>query len=300
MILQGLKRAPFNSTMMGALRGAADYYGLGVSDGWLYGASGHAFVINIHRELCPSGPYCYDRGPIYDLLRNVGLDVTCLGFHHEGSPPDAREEAERLLRNALDRGAPCFLVNMEFQLITGYDDTGFLTAQPWEGHDFPPAHLTFGSWSELGDGIHMDFHIVDRCAPASPSEAAVAAIRYGIGVWHTPPASPETAYAMGADAYRVWADAVRAGHGSSHGNWWNATVWAECRARAADFLREAAPVLLSPSTAEVAAAEYAEVAVLLERCGDKEMPADDKVGALDRAAEIEGAAVARLEAMLAG
>jgi hypothetical protein len=34
--------------------------------------------------------------------------------------------------------------------------------------------------------------------------------------------------------------ALRAGHGAGHGAWLNATVWSECRARAADFFEEIA------------------------------------------------------------
>ena len=49
----------------------------------------------------------------------------------------------------MDEDSPCSLLNMENQLITGYDDTGFDTAQPWCPHnkDFPPRRLSSGTWT---------------------------------------------------------------------------------------------------------------------------------------------------------
>lgn len=33
---------------MGCLKGCLDYLGIGISEAWLYGGTGHAFVINLH------------------------------------------------------------------------------------------------------------------------------------------------------------------------------------------------------------------------------------------------------------
>lgn len=46
--LANLKQPPLNTTMMGVLKSAADYHGLGLSEPMIYGLSGHAFLINIH------------------------------------------------------------------------------------------------------------------------------------------------------------------------------------------------------------------------------------------------------------
>ena len=131
MVIEELCVPGFNTTLMGVVRGVASYYGLRASDAVLYGGSGHAFVINIHKELCPSGPYCWDPARFVGLLRNLGLERTDHGFFGAGSSPSARAAVEEVLRGELDRGMPCALLNMEDQLITGYDDTGFLTTQPW-------------------------------------------------------------------------------------------------------------------------------------------------------------------------
>ena len=57
--LMNLKQPPLNTTMTGVLKGVSDYHGLNLSEPMIYGLSGHAFLINIHVQLCPSGPYCW-------------------------------------------------------------------------------------------------------------------------------------------------------------------------------------------------------------------------------------------------
>jgi hypothetical protein len=297
MKLDTLRQSPFNCTYMGALRGACDHYGIGVTDAFLYGASGHAFVMNIHRLLCPSGPYCFNRDPINRLLENLGLRTTELGFYHSGSTTEERVAVDARIRDALDRGAACYLVNMEFQLITGYDETGFLTAQPWPGMDFPQAHMTFGSWAELGDEVHMDFDILDRCQAAPRPEAVRAGLGYAVDLWRNPRAHTSQDYGIGGEAYSNWISAIHAGHGSSHGNWWNGTVWAECRTQAAAFFREIAGLL--PDDAPGLADDYSTVADLLERCSSKELPDDEKIGLLEDASRREAAATDRIERALA-
>jgi hypothetical protein len=41
---------------LGAVKGCLNYLGIEMSDAWLYGGTGHAFVLNVHEGLCPSGP----------------------------------------------------------------------------------------------------------------------------------------------------------------------------------------------------------------------------------------------------
>ncbi|MCD4657400.1 MAG: hypothetical protein K8S87_07625 [Planctomycetes bacterium] len=49
--LEGLIWKPFWTTHIGCIKGCLNYLGLNISDGWLFGATGHAFVINIHEVL---------------------------------------------------------------------------------------------------------------------------------------------------------------------------------------------------------------------------------------------------------
>lgn len=45
--LEYLRWKPHNVTHLGCIKGCLNYLGVEVSDPWLYGATGHAFIINI-------------------------------------------------------------------------------------------------------------------------------------------------------------------------------------------------------------------------------------------------------------
>ena len=74
-MLDNLRQPPLNTTQMGVLRGLADYFGLDVSTATLFGGTGHAFVINIHEAMCPSGPYLWHPGRFNQLVRNIGIET---------------------------------------------------------------------------------------------------------------------------------------------------------------------------------------------------------------------------------
>ena len=45
--LENLRWRPMNVTHLGCIKGCLNYLGLDVTNAWLYGASGHAFIINM-------------------------------------------------------------------------------------------------------------------------------------------------------------------------------------------------------------------------------------------------------------
>jgi hypothetical protein len=295
-MLLSAKVPPFNSTLMGMVRGVADFYGIKLSDPMLYGASGHAFMINIHETLCPSGPYCWKREHFYALLPNLGLSMKDEGFVGGDVTAEKRAATDSLLRKHLDSQNPCGLVNMEYQLIWGYDETGFLTSQPWAPHnDFPPKHLTFGTWDEFGKEIHVNFFTFRKTKPAAMRDMVLAGLRHGLDIHANPAKHTSAPYATGAAAYDAFIAAVKAGHGGDHGNWWNATVWAECRDMAGKFLREIAPSF-APVKAELEALgdDYLFISAMLGKASDKAVAAEPKIALLEQARAREVAAIAKL------
>lgn len=301
MQLSALHQPPFNSTLFGVIRGVAAYYGLPYTDAFLYGASGHAFLMNIHTTICPSGPYCWNMEPFGPLLANLGLVMTDLGFYHAGSTPAERAALEARLKAKLDAGQPCSLLNMEHQLITGYDDTGFLAAKPWPGMDFPPAHLTFGSWTEIASDCHITFFAFTRCAPVADITAVAAGLRYGADLYQHPERHSGGDYAVGAGAYRNWISALESGQNvDSHGNWWNATVWSECRQYAAAFLDEVVAAYPAvATTAHALAADYRAISAAIRQVGDKDTANASKVALLQAAAVTEASCAAQLDDLAA-
>ena len=82
------------------------------------------------------------------------------------------------------------------------------------------------------------------------------------------------------------------------GNWWNALVWAECRARAADYLQgrsdDDAPEPLGNGAARRLAARYRSVSELLNRAADKSASTDDKRRLIAEARAVEVSCIDRI------
>ena len=294
-----LHQPPHNTSLMGVVEGAARHFGLDHGTPWLYGASGHAFLINVHEQLCPSSPYVWRADGFTTLLGNLGLRMVDHGYVDTNTNAAARGEVEQAVRAALDAGHPASVCNMDHQLIAGYDDTGFLLTQPW-GPEVPvtPPHLSFGTWAEMGDEIHMNFFTWEPIAPAEELKAVLDSFAYAVDLHRGPDRYSFPAYGIGPDAFASW-QAALAEHGTSHGAWWNATVWTECRTMAARYLEAVVEHL--PDLAEdvrALADRYYEIAAALGRLTDKALPPAEQHAALERAAGIEAAAVARMARVL--
>ena len=302
MKLENLSQGRLNTTMMGVVKAVLDYYHLDSSEAWAFGGSGHAFLINIHEQICPSGPYCWKYDGCQKLLRNLGLEMTDLGFFHGKSTPEERAALELKLKQSLDAGIPCSLVNMEHQVVSGYDDKVFFTAQPWGDScgGFPPATLTFGTWPELKDEVHGTFFAFRKLTPAGDRTIVRDSLRYALDLFGHPEKHSFEHYGIGPNAYDNWIPAVAAGHGSSHGNWWNATVWSECRAMASGYFSEIgqkfAPVA---GQARELSDAYRAIADLLSKAADKEMEPVGKSDILSQAKDKEGRAIQQIETLLA-
>jgi hypothetical protein len=286
---------------MGVVKAVLDYYHLDSSEAWAFGGSGHAFLINIHEHICPSGPYCWKYDGFQRLLRNLGLEMTDLGFFHKGSTPEERAAVELKLKQSLDAGIPCSLANMEHQVISGYDDKAFFTAQPWGDccGGFPPATLTFGTWPELKDETHVNFFTFGKLAPADDKTIVRDSLRYALDLFRCPEKHGFEHYGIGPSAYENWTRAV-AEHGSSHGNCWNGTVWSECRAMASGYFSEVGQKFqpVAGQTRELSNA-YREIADLLSKAADKEMEPAGKVALIADAKDKETRAITQIESLLA-
>lgn len=299
MTLKNLNQSSLNTTFMGVARGVLDYYGIAMSDSTLFGASGHGFAINIHDELCPSGPYCWNREPIQAMLRNIGIEMDSLGYFGKSSTADERMHVEGLLKIHLDSGHPCALLNLEYQLITGYGETSFHAAQPWPPNDFPPKTLTFTTWPELGDGIHMEFVTFTPVRPEPPKKILEDSLKYAVNAWRDPSAHTYKPYGFGPDAYDNWCAAIAAGFGSTHGNWWNGTVWSECRNHLRGYFSENSEVLGADDLALILSGLYGSIGGLLAEAADRNLAPELQIEKLNHAKTLDDEAVRRIEDYLA-
>ena len=298
MKLEKLSQAPLNTTFMGVIRGVFNYYGIAASDSILFGASGHGFAINIHTELCPSGPYCWNNQPVMDLLQNLGVRMDSLGYFSAECSLEVRRHVEGLIRMHLEGGHPCSLMNLENQLIYGFDENGFLVAQPWPGMDFPPKSLAFGTWHEMGDEIHVEFYSFMPTSRINLDSAIEQSLRYAVRVWRGPELQTSGPYGFGPDAYENWRNAIQAGFGTTHGNWWNGTVWSECRRYLAGYFQEVGLRLVEPRLGEDLSKNFATIADLLAKVAEKDRATEDQIEKLHIAQATEETSIARIESYL--
>ncbi len=302
MRLKNLSQPPYQTTLLGVVKGALDYHGIRLTDAAAFGGSGHAFLINVHEEVCPSGPYCWKHDEFWPLVRNLGLDVEDLGFFTADSSPAERAAVESKLLAALDAGLPCAVQNMENQLIAGHEDGGFLLLRPWEcAPEVTPAALSFGTWAEFGNEVHASFFILRKTAPAPADKTLRDSLRWACDLFFKPENYGFERYGVGPRAYDNWARAVEKGLGGSHGNWWNAEVWSESRAMASAWFHALAETE-RPTRAELArllSGDYADIAELLKSIGDKTMPVPEKVATIAELKARELRAVGHIQTYLA-
>jgi len=299
--LENLRQPPFNTCLVGVVKGALDYYGSSVSAAAVFGGSGHAFMMNVHEQLCPSGPYCWKYAEFYPLVCNLGLEMMEIGFCHDGSTLEERAAVEQKVREHLDQGHPCAVGNMDNQLICGYDDNRLLMVQPWGTCcDTTPSGLTYGTWQEFGKEIHASFWTLGKAPVADETKVIRDSLSYAIGLHRNPREHSPEKYATGSEAYDNWVKAVETGHGASHGSWWNAKVWSECRAMAGAWFEELAQRHGNvASQARELGSAYKEIAARLEKAGNKEMDPAEKVRIVREAMSLEQEAVGRVAEFLA-
>ena len=295
-----LVQPPYDTSLVGVVKGALDYYGVDTTPAESFALSGHAFAINIHEELCPSGPYCWDQDRLRDLLPNLGIRMVELGMVMPTAGTADRERLAERVRSEMDDGNVCSVLNLDHQLVVGYDDTGFELALPWgEGVvDSTPTRLTFGTWQEFVNGPPVAFFRFDPTPRRPASTATKSVLDFAVDIWRSPEQFAESPYGTGDLAYQNWLLGIDAGHGESHGNWWNAVVWGECRERAGDYFQALAaaefPGAIDQRKARDLAVDYRTLSRLLYRASDKTASVADKRRFVEQARDLDAACVERI------
>ena len=262
--LDALRWNPSWVSHLGCVYGCLDYLGVEISRPWLYGGTGHAFVINIHEVVCPSGPTAWNYGKLlFELPSNLGYRVSGVYARKDDSPDFSakQEEAWSHIRASLDNAIPCYgweLNVPEFYTIHGYDDVGYYYSGP--GCDDGEGPMP---WQEVGSspiGV-LEMYSVQPCPPAADPKVVKDAFSFALQHARNPEEWIFPAYRSGPQAFDRWADALERGVAIRFGHGYNAAVWTECRQNAVAFLKEAKERLSSNthSLFEEAIACYAAV-----------------------------------------
>jgi hypothetical protein len=173
------------------------------------------------------------------------------------------------------------------------------TARPWPNMEFPPGRLTFGTWAELGDEVHVTFFAYQMIDPLDEEQVIRGSLRYALDLCDRPERHQEPGYSVGAAAYAAWISGVSSGHGSTHGNWWNSMVWSECREKAGEYFDEIGPRHpgMVPAAAELAS-DYRLIAAALREAGLSETPDARRLSLLAGARDREAGCILRIRETL--
>ncbi len=230
---------PLWTSYIQCLKAVADYLELGHSTAWIFGASGHGFIMNLHPELCPSGPTAFVHTPIDVLAQNLGFSL--LGTEFSKANPDFRtkqKQAFDMVRLAIENEMPTFAWELdvpEYCMIYGTDAENYLfydlkgkpMKKPWE---------TLGE-SEIGmvsiKSANPEGKKADIIKTLKDSFAFALEFSKGNKEWVFP------GYHSGLKAYTAWIDALQEGKANHFGLGYNSQVWAEGKSHACEFLREA-------------------------------------------------------------
>ncbi|MCK5065629.1 MAG: hypothetical protein KAQ97_10120 [Candidatus Fermentibacteraceae bacterium] len=237
--LEDLKWTPMWTTHIGCMHGCAEYLGINVSPAWISGSTGHAFIINIHDILCPSGPTAWKTEMLFDLSPNFGLKQECVfGWRGDEDLKDLQKKSWDFARKAIDEGKPCFgweLEVPEFYVIQGYDEKGYLYSGPLcdEGKGTKP-------WNELGDsdiGL-IEVYSCGKCNPADTRKTLRDALQATLDHADNTKNWIMDKYHSGPDGFDTWIKAIEQENELPWGVAYNTEVWSECRKSAVHFLEE--------------------------------------------------------------
>lgn len=253
-IIENLRWKPMWVSHVGCIKGCLDHLGIRVTDEWLYGATGHAFIINMHDAVCPSGPTAWNTERFMALGGNLGYKIDgVFGLKTHGDFKEKQKNAWDHAVKSLDRDLPCYgweLDIPEYYVVYGYDATGYYFRGPKCDAGKGPK-----PWQELGDtqiGC-LEMYSVERAEPAPDAQVVKDAFGFVLEHAENPEGWVFPKYRAGLAGFDNWIKALESDNADGFGMAYNSEVWSECREFAVGFLKEAQerlPDRLSPILAE--------------------------------------------------
>ncbi|MEO0079604.1 MAG: hypothetical protein ABIK44_02870 [candidate division WOR-3 bacterium] len=221
------------------------------------GMSGYAFVVNIHPELCPSGPTGFDWGMLVEGTQALGLEVELVGEEHDEESDDLALVSNLFeqVREEIDAGRPCVVWGAtsapEFAVVYGYREENYLVrsfrsavgkskGEGWRplGPDQSPEEPV--PFNKLrAPGCVAAFMFRDRIdTDAVKAERAAVSRAVQLLRGHHPCFDP--AYRQGAQAFTAWAESLENNRAQPFGNAYNTVCYWELQMFASGFCRRLA------------------------------------------------------------
>jgi CubicO group peptidase (beta-lactamase class C family) len=239
--LENLNWDPKWHAMVGCIKGCLNYLNIKISDAWLYGATGYAFILNMHENVIPFSVGRWNKEMVYTLGENLGYKTEHVWSNN---PPGDFQTKQKLawdkVREAIDNGYPCYGFPLhsipEFYVIFGYDENGYY----YKGVE---CELGNGPklWQDIGksNNDYFEIHFIKPSEQSSDHKTVKDALQFAIDHSKSPEKWINPEYKSGPAGYDLWINALQQGKADGFGTAFNAAVWAECRGYAVPFLKEA-------------------------------------------------------------
>jgi hypothetical protein len=283
---------PYATTLMGCMKGIFDYYGIGYSPAMLFGLTGHAFFINIHKEICLSSPYVWNHEYHFKSIEKLGVKMTTSPSLSRESTQEIKKETIERLSSSLDGGNPCMATCLEHQLVKEIRDKEIHLILPWEDdvesqfesietEDFSPC---------LDRAGFLSFNYFEEKPVKTDKEKAIRkALLTAKEMFSNPTKFQSPGYQSGFGAYEYWISALQKEEFDPQGHWWNGMVWSECREMGSSFFQELieSDTLLNKDILKSLAGVYRIIADRIYEAKEIELDREKKIILLTEALEME-------------
>ncbi len=237
------------------------------------GQTGYAFVMTVHRQLCPSAPTMFDWGMLDHGVHLLGRSTIVFGSsdcHDRDRSADrtrnhCRVAYELVTQEVMD-GRPCVIWGAyvpEFAVVTGVRDGRYKVKSFRQLLGQAEEPIAYDALEAPGGPYVMAFP-----TPTEVRERDVLADRYAVGNAVSLLGRPSVfrEYGFGLESYGTWIEALEADQAVGFGNAYNAQCWAEAKGYARAWLeRVAARQKKVRAPLRRAAAIYADVETAM-RC----------------------------------
>lgn len=226
----------FNSTLMSSLKAAYEhYYSKKISASDVFGLSGMAFTTAYSKGLGPCAPYTFNMDGLKTLCKdNLGLSIMDEEFSVTSKSTKAEKiEATKNIKTFLDDGFLVLLNTYEVQLITGYNETHFITTNPWDAPSVTPDLKL-----DTLEGI-KDFLLYSKIEKVNINHNDLEhknVIKYALEQFTN--IKTMDFITQGIKAYDFLLDEINSDNANDLGMWWSSSVWSECKYCASKYVEE--------------------------------------------------------------
>ncbi|MFX0005033.1 MAG: winged helix-turn-helix domain-containing protein, partial [Candidatus Hermodarchaeota archaeon] len=239
-MLSNVEFKRYRVSQLASLHGCLEYLGINMTCQWLFGVTGHAFIINIKDLVCPSGPAAWKIDMIIDLVPNIGINID--KFIAIKCEPDYKKKLDEgwdFVKTSINQKNPCYGWQIgeikEFYIIYGYDNIGYY----YKGY-FQEGGAGPKPWREIGKEVIRLYSVKKTNTSVDYSTQVKMALQMALKHSKNPTEwifKPE--YSSGLEGFDRWIKWVENGKAEQFGHAYNSRVWAECRQEAVKFLHEA-------------------------------------------------------------